>query len=398
MLGSDYWNDDTMKLTTPTTAQIPELDSIAQELNDQIANDVGERKFSPRPDVKNILVTGGAGFIASFIVRKLVLLYPEYNVVNFDKLDYCASTRNLMTIEHKDNYSFIKGDITIKDMVNFVLQEKQIDTILHFAAQTHVDNSFGNSAEFTLNNVMGTHVLLEAARINNVKRFIHISTDEVYGEVEHGGDELSEDNILAPTNPYSATKAAAEMLVGAYQKSFNLPTIITRSNNVYGPYQYPEKIIPKFVTLLSEGRKVFIHGDGSNTRRFIYGSDVADAVEVILHKGEIGQTYNIGTSFEISNLELTKFLIKQMGLSARESELIEFVEDRPFNDMRYAIDSTKLEALGWKPKVEFEEGVKKTIAWYTKYSRKWWSDISGALVAHPYKSGTQQEYVIKSQK
>ncbi|KAI8913021.1 dTDP-glucose 4,6-dehydratase [Powellomyces hirtus] len=369
--------------------------AVQHQLDDSIASDVGKRLFEAGPNVKNILITGGAGFIASFVVRKLVLLYPEYNIFNFDKLDYCASTNNVKYVQNKPNYSFIKGDICVKDMVNFVLHEKKIDTILHFAAQTHVDNSFGNSAEFTINNVMGTHVLLEAARVNNIKKFIHISTDEVYGEVEHGGNELTEESLLAPTNPYSATKAAAEMMVGAYQKSFGLPTIITRSNNVYGPYQYPEKIIPKFVTLLSEDSKVFIHGDGSNTRRFIYGTDVADAIEVILHKGDIGETYNIGTSFEISNLNLTKLLIKQMGLAARETELIEFVEDRPFNDMRYAIDSTKLEALGWAPKVTFEDGLKKTIAWYTQYSRKWWPNISTALVAHPYKSGAQHEIVIQ---
>ncbi|KAJ3160622.1 hypothetical protein HDU86_000381 [Geranomyces michiganensis] len=371
-----------------------EDNSFAHEFDDKIAADVGKRLFEAGKDVKNILITGGAGFIASFVVRKLVLLYPEYNIFNFDKLDYCASTNNVKSVLGKPNYSFIKGDICVKDMVNFVLHEKKIDTILHFAAQTHVDNSFGNSAEFTLNNVMGTHVLLEAARVNNVKKFIHISTDEVYGEVEHGGAELTEESILAPTNPYSATKAAAEMLVGAYQKSFGLPTIITRSNNVYGPYQYPEKIIPKFVTLLSENSKVFIHGDGSNTRRFIYGTDVADAIEVILHKGAIGETYNIGTSFEISNLELTKLLIKQMGLEAREKELITFVEDRPFNDTRYAIDSTKLEALGWAPKVSFETGLARCIQWYRQYSRKWWPNISGALVAHPYKSGAQHEIVV----
>ncbi|KAJ3159289.1 hypothetical protein HDU86_001892 [Geranomyces michiganensis] len=380
-----------MSSTTADPAGKP----VNAQYDDSIALDVGKRLFDAGKDVKNILITGGAGFIASFVVRKLVLLYPEYNIYNFDKLDYCASTNNVKSVADKPNYTFIKGDICVKDMVNFVLHEKKIDTILHFAAQTHVDNSFGNSAEFTLNNVMGTHVLLEAARVNNVKKFVHISTDEVYGEVEHGGSELTEESILAPTNPYSATKAAAEMLVGAYQKSFGLPTIITRSNNVYGPYQYPEKIIPKFVTLLSENSKVFIHGDGSNTRRFIYGTDVADAIEVILHKGAIGETYNIGTSFEISNLELTKMLIRQMGLGDREKELITFVEDRPFNDMRYAIDSTKLEALGWAPKVSFETGLKKSIEWYKTYSRKWWPNISGALVAHPYKSGAQHEIVLQ---
>ncbi|KAI8817523.1 uncharacterized protein EV422DRAFT_216489 [Fimicolochytrium jonesii] len=380
--------------TKRTSLSFTSADLGNSSFDDKIANDVGKRLFEPNPAIKNVLITGGAGFIASFIVRKLVLLYPEYNIYNFDKLDYCASTNNNKSVADKPNYSFIKGDICVKDLVNFVLAEKQIDTILHFAAQTHVDNSFGNSAEFTLNNVMGTHVLLEAARINNVKKFIHISTDEVYGEVEHGGAELTEESLLAPTNPYSATKAAAEMLVGAYQKSFGLPTIITRSNNVYGPYQYPEKIIPKFVTLLSEGGKVFIHGDGSNTRRFIYGTDVADAIEVILHKGHTGETYNIGTPFEISNLNLTKYLIELMGLKEKEKELIEFVEDRPFNDTRYAIDSAKLEALGWKPKVSFEEGVRKTISWYTQYSRKWWSNIQGALVAHPYKSGAAHELIV----
>ncbi|KAJ3168616.1 hypothetical protein HDU88_001509 [Geranomyces variabilis] len=380
-----------MSSTTADPAGKP----VNQQYDDSIALDVGKRLFESGKDIKNILITGGAGFIASFVVRKLVLLYPEYNIYNFDKLDYCASTNNVKSVADKPNYTFIKGDICVKDMVNFVLHEKKIDTILHFAAQTHVDNSFGNSAEFTLNNVMGTHVLLEAARVNNVKKFVHISTDEVYGEVEHGGSELTEESLLAPTNPYSATKAAAEMLVGAYQKSFGLPTIITRSNNVYGPYQYPEKIIPKFVTLLSENSKVFIHGDGSNTRRFIYGTDVADAIEVILHKGSTGETYNIGTSFEISNLELTKMLIKQMGLGDREKELITFVEDRPFNDMRYAIDSTKLEALGWAPKVSFEVGLKRSIEWYKTYSRKWWPNISGALVAHPYKSGAQHEIVLQ---
>ncbi|KAI9099802.1 hypothetical protein DFS34DRAFT_506631 [Phlyctochytrium arcticum] len=382
----------TLTQITPAGAANPPANP---ELNQKIANDVGQRLFEPSKDIKNILITGGAGFIASYVVRKLVLLYPEYNIYNYDKLDYCASIRNLSTVQDKPNYFFIKGDITVKDMVNFVMGEKQIDTVLHFAAQTHVDNSFGNSAEFTLNNIMGTHVLLEAARVNAVKRFIHISTDEVYGEVEHGGDDLREDALLAPTNPYSATKAAAEMLVGAYQKSFNLPAIITRSNNVYGPYQYPEKIIPKFVTLLSEGKKVFLHGDGSNTRRFIYGSDVADAIEIIMHKGAIGETYNIGTSDEISNLELTRYLLKKMSLEAKSSQLIEFVEDRPFNDMRYAIDSNKLEQMGWKPKVKFEEGIERTIEWYTAYSRQWWSDISGALVAHPFKSGGQQEFLIQ---
>lgn len=353
--------------------------------NETIANDVGARVFDVNKDVKNIIITGGAGFIASYVVRKLVLLYPEYHIVNVDKVDYCSTLNNTLTLRGKSNYTFVKADITsTSDMVE-IFRKYEIDTVLHLAAQTHVDNSFGNSADFTFNNVMGTHVLLEAARVHQVKRFIHISTDEVYGEVEHGDLDLKEESLLAPTNPYAATKAAAEMLVAAYHKSFKVPTIITRSNNVYGPYQYPEKVIPKFVIMLSEGKKCCIHGDGSNTRRYIYGSDVADAIDIILHRGSVGETYNIGTSFEISNLNLARYLIKEMNPAAagNPDSRIEFVSDRPFNDRRYAVDSSRLAQLGWKPKVSFEEGIKRTIEWYTRHGRTWWGDVSPILVPHP---------------
>jgi dTDP-glucose 4,6-dehydratase len=219
------------------------------------------------------------------------------------------------------------------------------------------DNSFGDSFEFTKNNVVGTHVLLEAARLHGVYRMIHISTDEVYGEAD---SNLLEEAVLQPTNPYSASKAAAEMLVNAYSKSFNLPVIITRSNNVYGPYQYPEKVIPKFVSLLKRGKKVCLHGNGSNSRRYIFASDVADAIDTILHKGKVGEIYNIGTDFEITNLDLAKKLIEEFGLTSRQGEFLEYVEDRAFNDRRYAVDSNKLEQLGWKPRVEWEDGLTRT--------------------------------------
>ncbi|RKO91246.1 RHM1/ROL1 [Blyttiomyces helicus] len=356
-----------------------------QDLNLSIATDVGSRVFDVNPDVKNILVTGGAGFIASYVVRKIVQLYPEYNVVNVDKVDYCSSLKNTGTLDGKPNYTFVKADITSTEEMVQIFRNHHIDTVLHLAAQTHVDNSFGNSAAFTYNNVMGTHILLEAAKAHKIKRFIHISTDEVYGEVEHGGLDLKENSLLAPTNPYAASKAAAEMLVAAYHKSFKLPAIITRSNNVYGPYQFPEKVIPKFTLLLSQGKKCCIHGSGGNTRRYIYGADVADAIDIILHRGVVGEAYNIGTTFEMSNIDLAKYLIKEIIPSAATSpeKYLEFFNDRPFNDLRYAVDSLRCSQLGWRPRFTFEEGIKKTIAWYTRYGPTWWGDVESILVPHP---------------
>ncbi|KAL7746985.1 hypothetical protein RI367_007299 [Sorochytrium milnesiophthora] len=371
---------------------LPQLsDAFHDSLDDRFG--LGVDKCGPSPDIKNVLITGGAGFIASFIVRKFVRQYPEYNIYNLDKLDYCSSLNNQRALESYPNYHFIKartpfhdGDITVLDLVSFVLHEKKIDTILHFAAQTHVDNSFGNSFDFTHNNVMGTHVLLEAAKLHHIKRFVHVSTDEVYGEVDMHSADLLEQSILAPTNPYSATKAAAEMLVEAYHKSFNLPAIITRSNNVYGPCQYPEKVIPKFILLLERGQQCFIHGSGSNTRRYIYATDVADAIDTIVHKGNTGEIYNIGSQHEISNLELAHTIVKAMDLPGDVSEHVVHVDDRAFNDRRYAVDCSKVEALGWKPRVTFEDGLKKTIEWYSEYGATWWGNIDHILVAHPLKA------------
>ncbi|KAL2913502.1 hypothetical protein HK105_206962 [Polyrhizophydium stewartii] len=335
------------------------------------------------PTHHRILVTGGAGFIGSNLVVHLVKNFPEWHVIVFDKLDYCASVRNLEEVADYPNFSFIKGDVCSAEFVNFLLTDKKIDVILHLAAQSHVDNSFGDSLEFTKNNVYGTHVLLEAARVHKINRFIHISTDEVYGEVNDGQPDLKEASILAPTNPYAATKAAAECLVMAYYKSFKLPIIITRSNNIYGPSQYPEKIIPKFICSILRNRPCFIHGDGSNTRRYLFASDVARAIALVLERGKIGETYNIGTDFEISNLALTRTLLRHFGIED-ESKSIVFVEDRAFNDKRYAIDSSKIHELGWKPVVPFDEGIKQTIEWYRANSQSWWDDdISSALVPHP---------------
>jgi len=236
------------------------------------------------------------GFIASHVVIRLVKEHPDCNIVNFDMLDYCSCLANLAEVATLPNYKFIKGDITSSDLVSYVLKEQNIDTIMHFAAQTHVDNSFGNSFQFTHNNIYGTHVLLEAAKMyGGIKRFIHVSTDEVYGEGEsHETEPMNEGHILEPTNPYAATKAGAEFLAKSYRRSFGLPLIITRGNNVYGPHQYPEKLVPKFINQLLRGRCVTLHGDGSNTRNFLYVKDVARAFETILFKGKEGEIYNIG--------------------------------------------------------------------------------------------------------
>jgi UDP-glucose 4,6-dehydratase len=273
--------------------------------------------------------------------------YPSCKIVNFDRLDYCSCLSNLDPIKDLPNYTFVKGNICSSDLVNFVLSTHQIDTIMHFAAQTHVDNSFGNSFQFTQNNVMGTHVLLESAKLAGIKRFIHVSTDEVYGEQMADQDAMQEEQILEPTNPYAATKAGAEFMAKSYHRSFNLPVIITRGNNVYGPHQYPEKLIPKFINQLMRGRPVTMHGTGMNKRNFLFVEDVARAFEIILFKGVVGKIYNIGGSQERTNLDVAKQLIRLSGCENPES-MMTFVPDRVFNDFRYHINSDKLFELGWR--------------------------------------------------
>jgi len=332
---------------------------------------------------KNILVTGGAGFIASHVCIRLVQKYPDCKIVNFDMVSYCSCEENVSSIVgDSPNYKFVKGDITSSDLVTYVLKEEEIDTIMHFAAQTHVDNSFGNSFQFTHHNIMGTHVLLEAAKNVGIKRFIHVSTDEVYGEGEADEEEMMEGHVLEPTNPYAATKAGAEFLVKAYHRSFKMPTIITRGNNVYGPHQYPEKMIPKFTNQLMRGRPVTLHGDGSNTRNFLHVEDVAAAFDLILHKGAVGEIYNIGGKNEISNVDVAKKLIDILGLKGRESEFLSFVEDRHFNDLRYTIDTHKVKDLGWVEEKEWDAGLRETVAWYQRYTSRY-ADIEEALKAHP---------------
>lgn len=317
---------------------------------------------------KNILVTGGSGFIASHLVDRLV--NSNYFVVNLDKLDYC-SYNNTKDIDNC--YKFIHGNITNKEFVLFILNEYKIDSIFHLAAQTHVDNSFYNSMIFSCDNIIGTHTLLECVKEFNeckksngeydklIKRFIHMSTDEVYGEVKEGNEECTETSLLKPTNPYSATKASAELLASSYYYSFNLPIIIIRCNNVFGPRQYPEKVIPAFINNLLNNDKCYIHGKGQTERHFIYIDNVIDAIIKIYEKGILNEIYNIASSECYNILDLAKLLIKKINNSDNYDEFIEYINDRNFNDFRYLINSNKLENIGWKPIINFEEGLKRTI-------------------------------------
>ncbi|KAF9613718.1 hypothetical protein IFM89_010160 [Coptis chinensis] len=352
------------------------------------------QRMSPEPGSytpKNILITGAAGFIASHVANTLIKKYPEYKIVALDKLDYCSSLKNLLPSCSSLNFKFVKGDIASADLVNYLLVAEDIDTIMHFAAQTHVDNSFGNSFEFTNNNIYGTHVLLEACKVTRqIKRFIHVSTDEVYGETDSETDVGNvEASQLLPTNPYSATKAGAEMLVMAYHHSYGLPTITTRGNNVYGPNQFPEKLIPKFILLAMKGEPLPIHGDGSNVRSYLYCEDVAEAFEVILHKGVLGHVYNVGTKRERRVLDVAEDVCKLFGLNSKE--VIKFVDNRPFNDKRYFLDDQKLKKLGWEERTPWEEGLKMTIDWYRK-NPDWWGDVSAALLPHPRMSMASFSY------
>jgi UDP-glucose 4,6-dehydratase len=307
-------------------------------------------------EANNIIVTGGCGFIGSNFLNYMVQKYTNINFHNIDKLDYCANINNINhEISRYKNYFFYKCDINDKNFIMHILEKFNIDTIVHFAAQSHVDNSFDNSLQFTIDNVMGTHTLLDCSKkYGKIKKFIHISTDEVYGEVDDEHSGCHEKSILNPTNPYAATKASAEMLVNSYFHSYKLPVIITRGNNVYGPNQYPEKLIPKFEKFIKEGKKMTIHGDGKTKRNFVHAHDVARAVEIILQNGIIGEIYNIGTDNEYTVLDIAKLLLKKYKPNEKLEDWVEFVQDRPFNDYRYAINSNKLKELGWKEIMNFE--------------------------------------------
>ncbi|XP_073203824.1 dTDP-D-glucose 4,6-dehydratase isoform X1 [Lepidochelys kempii] len=309
---------------------------------------------------------------ASHVVVSLVENYPNYLIINLDKLDYCASLKNLETISEKQNYKFIQGDICEPHFIKLLFETEKIDIVLHFAAQTHVDLSFWRSLEFTYVNVYGTHVLVTAAYEASVEKFIYVSTDEVYGgSIDEEFDEASPKR---PTNPYASSKAAAECFVQSYWERYQFPVVITRSSNVYGPHQYPEKVIPKFISLLHQNRKCCVHGSGLQRRNFLYATDVVEAFLTVLKKGKPGEIYNIGTNFEMSIVQLAKELIHLIKKTNSESEMehwVDYVKDRPTNDLRYPMNSEKMHNLGWKPKVPWKEGIKKTIEWYRDNFRNW---------------------------
>ena len=314
--------------------------------------------------IKTLFITGGAGFIGSNFVNYFCRKYPDVKLINFDALYYCGDLNNVdEDIRNSNNYQFIKGNLQEFDLLNYIFDTNEISHIIHFAAQSHVDNSFTNSLQYTKDNVFGTHNLLEVARLHqkSLKLFIHVSTDEVYGEsqLDLGENHKTEQSILCPTNPYAATKAGAEALAQSYNHSFGMPIIISRGNNVYGPNQYPEKLIPKFIKLLREGKKVTIQGDGSCVRAFLHAEDTARAFERILLKGKVGEIYNIGCDegMEFSVRHVAEFLIKKIKNTDNYDDWIEYIPDRPFNDKRYYISNQKLKDLGWDIKINLESGV-----------------------------------------
>lgn len=322
-----------------------------------------------------ILVTGGCGFIGSNYINAL-LRAKLFNgeafdiVINVDKLDYCSLEDNVVCDTGDAKYLFVKGSVCDKDLLRYLFESYTIEYIVHFAAQTHVDNSFDNSIDYTIDNILGTHQLLECCRLygrGNIKRFIHMSTDEVYGELSIHCKDSDETALLNPTNPYAATKAGAEFIVRSYYYSYNIPIVIIRCNNVYGERQYPEKIIPKFITLLKENKKLTIHGTGLTRRNFIYIDDVVRAINIIATEGVDNNVYNIGSTDEYNVVEIATTLLHLIkGSDEKIEDWVEYTKDRNFNDFRYAIDTTKLNAIGWKKSVPFHEGLNKTVEWYMK--------------------------------
>jgi len=322
-----------------------------------------KRKF------RTILVTGGAGFIGSNFIRYMMDKYPGYKMINLDKLTYAGNLENLRDIEDKDNYTFVKGDIADTKIVSDIFASK-IDAIVNFAAESHVDRSIEEPGVFIQTDVYGTFVLLEAARKNNCDVFLQISTDEVYGSIEDGS--FKEDDPLLPNSPYSASKAGAEMIVRSFFKTYETPVIITRTSNNFGPYQYPEKLIPLFVTNLIDGIQVPLYGDGMNVRDWIYVDDNCSALDMVLHRGEVGGIYNIGAGNEKPNVWITKKLIQLLG---KTEDMIMPVEDRLGHDRRYSVDCSRIKhELGWDTEYDFGEALEKTVAWY-RDNEEWWRTL-----------------------
>jgi len=316
-----------------------------------------------------LLITGGLGFIGSNFIRHIMNKYPEYKIVNLDKMTYAGNPENLRDIEKDPHYKFVRGCVADENLVNELFSGEKPDAIIHFAAESHVDRSIHGSLDFVQTNVMGTRVMLDAAKNYKIERFIYISTDEVYGDIEVGS--FKEEDPFRPNSPYSASKAAGDLLTRAYFKTFRVPVVITRSSNNYGPYQYPEKLIPLFITNLLEGRKVPLYGDGLNVRDWLYVLDNCRGIDMILHRGKDGEAYNIGGDNEKTNREITDIVLKELG---KDESWIEYVKDRPGHDRRYSLDSTKIKKIGWEPKYDFETAIREKIDWY-RNNVDWWKKI-----------------------
>ena len=325
----------------------------------------------------NYLITGGAGFIGSNFIRLLLEKEPNSNVVNLDKLTYAGNLDNLRDIEKNKRYRFVKGDICNKNVVEKLM--KNTDVVVHFAAETHVDRSIIEAGTFVKTDVFGTFVMLNAAKKYNVKKFIHISTDEVYGSIEKGS--FNEESTLNPTNPYSASKTGADRLAYSYFKTFRLPVIIARSSNNFGPYQHPEKFMPLFITNALENKKLPLYGNGLNKRDWLYVLDNCEAIYFLMKKGSTGNVYNVGGGNEKTNLEITKMILDEI---KKPYSLIKFVKDRLSHDRRYALNCNKIKKLGFKPKYKFEKALKETIAWYIN-NGWWWKKIKQGKFADYYK-------------
>ena len=327
----------------------------------------------------NILVTGGAGFIGSNFIHYIVKRHTDWQVVNLDKLTYAGNLENLKGLEELPSYQFIKGDITDRSQISAELS-KGIDIVINFAAESHVDRSILDSSPFIDTNIKGTQVLLEGIKQNKVQKYIQVSTDEVYGSLEKG--KATETSALLPNSPYAASKTSADLLCRAYWKTYGLPVVITRCSNNYGPYQFPEKLIPLVITNALEGKDIPVYGDGKNIREWIHVEDHCKALETVMQSGKAGEIYNVGSNAAKTNLDLVKFILKVLGKS---ESLIKYVTDRPGHDRRYALDTGKLKReLGWQPGISFEKGMTDTVQWYVN-NKTWWQRIKSGEYLEYYK-------------